>query len=133
MPAVEAIYNDITPQIQIVHSKRAICTMWQCDFSSCRIASPRFLSWGCDNIFTSNLSHCDIILILRDFPGELREPIKNNEKWRQWARVGKFSYAVFEVVLLKILETNIRKDGTITHNDLFHAILQRTLENTLFE
>ena len=47
--------------------------------------------------------------------------------------MGKFSYAVFEVVTLKILKTNIRKDGTITHNNSFHAILQSTLENTLFE
>ena len=45
----------------------------------------------------------------------------------------KFSCAVFEVVSLKILETNIRNDGTITHRDLFHVILQSRLENTIFE
>ena len=47
--------------------------------------------------------------------------------------MGKFSYAVFEVVSLKSLKTNIRKDGTITHHYSFHAILQSTVENTLFE
>ena len=44
--------------------------------------------------------------------------------WRQRARVGKFSFAVFEMVSLKFLETNIGKDGTITHYDLFHAVSQ---------
>ena len=40
--------------------------------------------------------------------------------------MGKFSYAVFEVVSLKILKIDIRKDGTITHHDLFHTILPST-------
>ena len=44
------------------------------------------------------------------------------------SRSGKFP--IVEVVSLKISEANyIRKDGTITHHDLIHAIAQSTLEN----
>ena len=39
------------------------------------------------------------------------------------------SYAIFEVVSLKILKIDIRKDGTITH----HVQFTKYLENTLFE
>ena len=44
------------------------------------------------------------------------------------SRSGKFP--IVEVVSLKISETNyIRKDNTISHHDLIHAIAQSTLEN----
>ena len=33
----------------------------------------------------------------------------------------------------KSWKTNTKKDGTITHYDLFYAILQSTVKNTVFE
>ena len=77
--------------------------------------------------------HCNIKFISRYVPRELHAPIRNYYKWRQQARVGKFSHAVFEVVSLKIWKTNIKTDGLIAHHDSFNAILQSTSENTFFE
>ena len=101
-----------------------------CEMS--HIAGPRVPSWGCDILKIYHTVH-DIKFISRDVLQELNAPVKNNEKWRQWAQVEKSTYVVFEVASLKTLETNIRNDCTIIYHDSFHAILQSTLENTLFE
>ena len=55
--------------------------------------------------------------------------MKNGASEHEW----KSFPTLFLKFSLKILETNIRKNGTVTYYDLLHAILQSILENALFE
>ena len=72
-------------------------------------------------------------MILNLFSGELHAPIKHNENGGSEHGWKRFPTLFLKSFRRKFGKQILKKGGRITHHDLFRAILQSTLKNTLFE